>query len=61
MNPKDENKVIRPRKPNEVSKSPWKCRIKANGPRMPKRKTKGTQEPISKKKVVAILGHWGKE
>ena len=31
-----------------------------NGPRIPKRKTKGTQEPISKKKPVAVPGHWGK-
>ena len=58
MNPKDENKVIGPRKSNEVSNSPWECRVikkgqgspkKASGPRMPKRKTKGTQEPISRK------------
>ena len=27
-----------------------------NGPRIPKRKTEGTQEPISKKKPVAIPG-----
>ena len=27
MNPKDENKVIGLGKPNEVSKSPWECRI----------------------------------
>ena len=32
MNPNDENKVIGPRKPNEVSKSPWK----ASGSRKPK-------------------------
>ena len=58
MNPKNENKVIGLEKPNEVSKSPWECRVskkgqgspkKANGPRMPKRKTKGTQELISQK------------
>ena len=58
MNPKDENKFIGSGKPNEVSKSPWECKIskrakeaqrKASGPRMPKRKTKGTQEPMSRK------------
>ena len=27
MNPKDENEVIGPRKSNEVSNSPWKCRV----------------------------------
>jgi len=27
MNPKDENKVIEPGKPNEISKSPWECKI----------------------------------
>ena len=27
MNPKDENEVIEPGKPNEVSKSPWKCKV----------------------------------
>ena len=27
MNHKDENKVIGPGKPNEVSKSPWECRV----------------------------------
>ena len=67
MNPKDENTVIGPGKPNEVSKSSWECGVskrakeaqrkqvgqvrpkKANGPRTPKRKTKRTQEPISRK------------
>ena len=34
---------------------------KVNEPRIPKRKTKGTQEPMSKKKPVAIPSHWGKE
>ena len=47
MNPKDENEVIGPGKSNEVSNSPWECRVskkdeeaqrKQNGPRMPKRK-----------------------
>ena len=28
MNPKDENKVIGPGKPNEVSKSPWSCEVR---------------------------------
>jgi len=27
MNPKDENKVIGPRKPNEVSKNSWECKV----------------------------------
>ena len=27
MNPKDENEVIGSRKPNEVSNSPWECRV----------------------------------
>ena len=27
MNPKDENKVIGPGKPNEVSKSPWERKV----------------------------------
>ena len=34
---------------------------KVSGPRMPKRKIKGTQEPISRKKPVAIPSYWGKE
>ena len=58
LNPKDENKVIGPGTLNEVSKSPWECRIskrakeaqrKQMGQGCPKRKTKGTQEPMSKK------------
>ena len=58
MNPKDKNKVIEPGKPNEVSKSPWKCRVskrakeaqrKQVGQGCPKRKTKRTHKPISKK------------
>ena len=49
MNPKDENEVIGPGKPNEVSNSPWECGVSkkgrgspkgVNGPRMPKRKNK---------------------
>ena len=27
MNPNDENKVIGPGKPNEVSKNSWECRV----------------------------------
>ena len=27
MNPKDENEIIGPGKPNEVSKNPWECRV----------------------------------
>ena len=27
MNPKDENEIIGPRKSNEVSNSPWECRV----------------------------------
>ena len=27
INPKDENALIGPRKPNKVSKSPWECRV----------------------------------
>ena len=27
MNPKDGNKIIGPGKPNEVSKSPWECKV----------------------------------
>ena len=58
MNPKDENKVIGPRKPIEVSKSPWEYKVskrakeaqrKQMGQGCPKRKTKETQEPISRK------------
>ena len=55
MNPKDENEVIGPGKPNEVSNSPWECGVSkkgrgspkgANGPRMPKRKKqKGHRSP----------------
>ena len=28
MNPKDEYEVIGPRKPNEVSKSPWEYKVR---------------------------------
>ena len=35
MNPKDENEVIGPGKPNEVSNNSWKCRV-LKGMRKPK-------------------------
>ena len=58
MNPKDENEVIGSGKPNEVSKNPSECRISKRvkeaqrmqmGQGCPREKTKGTQEPISRK------------
>ena len=58
MNHKDENKVIGSGKPNEVSKSPWECKVSKRtkeaqreqmGQGFPRVKTKGTQEPISRK------------
>ena len=58
MNPKDENEVIGLGKSNEVSNSPWGCRVskrdekaqrKQMGQGCPREKTKGTQEPISRK------------
>ena len=59
MNPKDENEVIGLGKPNEVSNSPWECKVskrdeeaqrKQTGQGCPReKKTKGTQEPISRK------------
>ena len=58
MNSKDENEVIGPGKSNEVSNSPWECRVskrdekaqrKQTGQGCPRKKTKGTQEPISRK------------
>ena len=51
MNPKDENEVTEPRKSNEVSHSPWECRVskkdeeverKQMGQGCPREKTKGT-------------------
>ena len=62
MNLKDVNEVIGLGKPNEVSNSPWECRVskrdeeaqrKQMGQGCPREKTKGTQEPISRK----INGH----
>ena len=58
MNPKDENEVIRLGKRNEVSNSPWECRVskrdkeaqrKQMSQGCPREKTKGTQKPISRK------------
>ena len=58
MNFKDENEVIGSGKSNEVSNSPWECRVskrdedaqrKQMGQGCPREKTKGTQEPISRK------------
>ena len=58
MNPKDENEVIGLGKPIKVSNSPQKCRVskrdeeaqrKQMGQGCPREKTKGTQEPISRK------------
>ena len=58
MNPKDVNEVIGLGKPNEVSNSPWECRVskrdekaqrKQMGQECPREKKKGTQEPISRK------------
>ena len=54
MNPKDENEIIGPGKPNEVSKSPWGCRIsksdkeaqrKQMGQGCPREKQKGHRSP----------------
>ena len=51
MNPKDENEVIVPGKPNEISNSLWECRVskkdekvqrKQTGQGCPREKTKGT-------------------
>ena len=70
MNPKDENKVIGLRKPNEVSKSPLEYRVskrakeaqrKQMGQGCPKERQNRTQEPMSRKKPVAIPSHYGKE
>ena len=58
MNRKDENKIIGPGKPNEVSNSPWECKVskrdkeaqrKQMGQGCPREKEKRTQEPISRK------------
>ena len=58
MNPKDENEVIGLGKSNEVSNSPWECRVskrdeeaqrKKMGQGCPSEKTKKTQKPISRK------------
>ena len=70
MNPKDKNKVIGLGKPDEVSKSPWECRVskrdkeaqrKQMGQGCQKERQKGTQELMSRKKLMAIPSYWGKE
>ena len=60
-------KIIGPRKPKRVSKSPWERRI-GKGPRKPKegkwakdaQEGNGTQEPTNsvRKGLVNILSHW---
>ena len=69
MNPKDENKVIGPGKPNEVNKSPWECRVskrakeaqrKQVGQGCPRERQKGHRSP-KVRKPVAIPSHWEKE
>ena len=65
------NNVIGPRKPKELSKSPWECKVKekgrgsprkANGLGTPKGKTNETQEFASDviKEPIAVLSHWEK-
>ena len=65
------NNVIGSRKPKELSKSPWVCKVKekgrgsprkANGLRTPKGKTNETQELASDviKEPMAVLSHWEK-
>ena len=58
MNPKDENEVIGLNKSNEVSNSPWECKISKRDEEVqkkqmsqgcPRQKTKGTEGPISRK------------
>ena len=59
MNPKDENEVIGSGKSNEVSNGPWECRVSKRDEEAQRKqtgqgcsrekKTKGTQEPISRK------------
>ena len=61
------DKVIGSGKPKRVSKSPWGRRIrkgqgcprKVNGPRMPRRKINGIQEPARDvvKSPMIILSH----
>ena len=69
MNPKDENEVIGLGKPIKVSNSPQKCRVskrdeeaqrKQTGQGCPREKTKGTQEPISRKTNGHVKAPGGK-
>ena len=75
MNPQDENKEIGLGKPNEVSKSPWECKIskrvkevqrKQMGQGCPRERQKWTQEPIRKtsghtKPLGERVNGWPKE
>ena len=49
MNPKDENKIIGLGKSNEVSKSPWECRVSKRA-KEAQRKQMGQGCPIEKQK-----------
>ena len=55
MNPKGENKVIRSRKSNEVSKSSWECRI-SKRVKEAQRKQMGQGCPIEKQKGHKKIG-----
>ena len=52
MNPKDENKVIGLGKSNEVSKSPWECRISKKVKEV-QRKQMGKRSPREKRDTGA--------
>ena len=59
--------AIGPEKPKELSKSPWKCKVKKRAKeskwaRDTQEKTNGTQEPASDviKEPKAVLGHYKK-
>ena len=59
--------AIGPEKPKELSKSPWKCKVKKRAKeskwaRDTQEKTNGTQEPASDviKEPMVVLGHWKK-
>ena len=39
MNPNDENEVIGPGKPNEVSNNPWECRVSKRDKEAQKKQT----------------------
>ena len=49
MNLKDENKVIGPRKSNEVSNNPWECRVSKRDEEAQRKQT-GQGCPREKKK-----------